>query len=252
MQDIYSHHKRLQSAQDAYNLTKYRVTENEYFSSNPECPNHKDGVPFSSAFASPNADGQVSCANCFLHSTIIESMTLSCHHLHACSTCPHCYAPSTNKIPLPVETGSPPSFSCNTPPGTGSSPTFLQQTSPQNPFVPSFASNSPLPAEDISSQQTFGPGSIPSTTLRYNEGLAVMQPQYLNPSDREPIPQSYFRYNSTPEQKRNFFSNNSFSNISSPASSPASSVNDSASFDVTKQSALPQSTRIVKTELAVS
>nr|XP_009857516.2 nuclear receptor isoform X1 [Ciona intestinalis] len=69
----------------------YPSRENWLFPSNPECPNHAVGVPYSSAYGDPTPEGHVSCAECFLHNTILQSMAYNCQHLHACSDCPSCY-----------------------------------------------------------------------------------------------------------------------------------------------------------------
>jgi len=63
-----------------------------WFPTNPECPNHQVGVPFSSAYAHYNsADGHANCPECFLNQTIRQSMNIPCQHLHATRDCAYCY-----------------------------------------------------------------------------------------------------------------------------------------------------------------
>ena len=119
---------------DSYVLTpgNYTVGHEDWFPMNPECPNHKAGVPFSSAFADPNSSGQVSCAECFLHSTIVQSMNLSCGHLHACSNCANCYSHKVDLSQNPATAGpSPHPVSNRGSPEIDRSPPIFQHPSPQ-------------------------------------------------------------------------------------------------------------------------
>jgi len=125
------------ASQEPYVLTpgNYAVGHEDWFPTNPECPNHKVGVPFSSAFADPNPSGQVSCAECFLHSTIVQSMNLSCGHLHACSNCAICYSQNTDHSATSASTGlSPQPFSNQGSPETDSSSPVFRQSSPHIPL----------------------------------------------------------------------------------------------------------------------
>ena len=103
----------------------YSAGHEEWFPANPDCPNHKIGVPFSSAFADPNPSGQVSCADCFLHSTIIQSMNLSCQHLHACSNCASCYSHQSGHSQNLSSGLSPSLHPSNSPPQVNISPPLL-------------------------------------------------------------------------------------------------------------------------------
>ena len=103
-------------------LTGYHVGENGWFPPHPDCPNHKARTPVGFSFSDQDPTKQVSCADCFLHSTILQSMNVTCPHLHACSDCTSCYSHNSNQ-----QEGSPPLFSCQTPPQTGISSPLIHQ-----------------------------------------------------------------------------------------------------------------------------
>ncbi|XP_076813973.1 bile acid receptor-like isoform X1 [Clavelina lepadiformis] len=119
---------------DSFNflsIPNYCSGGNSWFQPNPNCPNHKQGVPFSAAYGNPNSEGDVSCANCFMHSTIMQSMAMSCQHLHACSNCASCYSHNNHSPSLSSSAGmSPPLFPNGSPLSSGSSPPLFAPVSP--------------------------------------------------------------------------------------------------------------------------
>ena len=72
----------------SYSPIQY-VNRGSWFPSHPDCPNHGSGATFNLAYAAPDPNGHVSCPECFMHSTIVQSV--SCQHLHACHNCAFCY-----------------------------------------------------------------------------------------------------------------------------------------------------------------
>ena len=178
------------SIQDSYYFTpgNYNVGHEDWFTANPQCPNHKAGVPFSSAFADPSPNGQVPCAECFLHSTIVQTINPpECQHLHACSSCASCYSHNNDTAVNSGTLSLSPAYSANGSPGSGISTPFLRQASPH---VSQYETGGNNPKTHYHQDERHRRSSF--AAVQHQHGLVpeAFPHSYSNPSSRTQTPEA--------------------------------------------------------------